>query len=508
VKDTIDVQLRPSGRTLQSEEGRPLLDALFDAGVEFPCGGRGRCRGCRVRAVEGGLPVTDDDARLFNPGELRDGWRLACRAVATPGLALELAQWEGPILTDDTPLEITPREGLGAAVDLGTTTLAAQLVDLRTGRVLAVKTALNAQARRGADLMSRLDFALSDCGAAELTGTIRGQVGGMIEALLDAVPNSSGALAEVVITGNTVMHHFFCGLDIRPLATHPFESRSDGGFEFSGGSLGWRGGAADARVHFLPCMGGFVGSDLLAGVLATRMHESYALNLLVDLGTNGEIVLGDRTGFLCASTAAGPAFEGARISCGMRAETGAIVEVKISDGGFVCRVAGGGRARGVCGSGILDAAACGLDLGRIRPNGRLASGVTLPLEGSIALTQGDLRELQLAKGAIAAGIRLLLNRRGASPEDVVKVWLAGAFGNYLNRSSAVRTGLLEFPADKISPAGNTSLLGAKLALFHGSAGDSQLEAARRRTRHVDLNLDPGFLDAFADAMSFPESNQP
>ena len=255
------------------------------------------------------------------------------------------------------------------------------------------------------------------------------------------------------------MHHLFCGLDIEPLSRYPFESERLGLQAFAPGELGWQ--LWNGRVvRFLPCLGGFVGSDLLAGILATRLSEGDELNGLVDLGTNGEIIIGNRRRILCASTAAGPAFEGARISMGMRAATGAISEVRLEGGGINCRVLGNVPPQGLCGSGLVDAVAAGLDLGKIQPTGRFANGIgSWELAAPVALTQSDIRELQLAKGAIAAGIRMLLDRFGTSAGELKKLYLAGAFGNYINRASAQRIGLINFPSEKVEAAGNTALLG-------------------------------------------------
>jgi uncharacterized 2Fe-2S/4Fe-4S cluster protein (DUF4445 family) len=229
------------------------------------------------------------------------------------------------------------------------------------------------------------------------------------------------------------------------------------------------------------------------------MDRSPNLNLLMDLGTNGEIVLGNRDRLLCCSTAAGPAFEGGRISSGMRAATGAISEVRAKDGRLECRVLGGGPARGLCGSGLVDAAAAALELGLIHPNGRLVSGERqIPIADAVALTQQDVRELQLAKGATAAGVDILLARWGASRDQVDRVYLAGAFGNYMNRSSAQRIGLVRFEPEQVRPAGNTALLGAKLALFH----DGDFGGLRRRVEHVALGADPEFHDRYIEGMAF------
>lgn len=510
---SVVVTLRPLGRTLPVERGTPLRDLLFAQGVEFPCGGRGRCKGCRIRVLAGELPATEEDARLLTVRELGDGWRLACQAAAEEDLILELEQWDATILTDTSAFDFTPRDGLGVAIDLGTTTLAGQLLDLRTGRVLAVRTALNAQARHGGDIVSRLDYAVHHGGNPVLQELIREQIRSLVGELLANASSAAIALRDVVLVGNTVMHHLFCGLDPTRLSVYPFESDTDKLQLLTAQQLGWHEApyapgsfriAPGTRIRFLPGLGSFVGSDLLAGILATRMHENQALSVLVDIGTNGEIVVGNCERLLCASTAAGPAFEGARISCGMRAATGAIAEVSLAEGRLNCRVIGRTAPRGICGSGLVDAVACALDLGLVQPDGKLAHGCDVPLTPSVSLLPVDIRELQVAKGAIAAGIRILLQQWGAKPADVGHVWLAGAFGNYINRASARRIGLLDFPPEKVVPAGNTALLGAKLALFNLPSEPGGYDSIRARVQHVPLNEDPRFVEVFVDEMRFPE----
>ena len=491
------------GRRVQVERGTPLPDVLFTLGVEFPCGGQGRCRGCKVRIIAGDLPLNEAQRNRLAPAEIAAGWRLACQGRAEQDLVLELAQWDAAILADDTVFEYTPREGWGIAVDVGTTTLVAQLVDLRNGRVGGVQTALNAQAQHGADIMSRVEFALADRGGL-LTRLIRDQIGGLILELMAGKPEAQSGLRQIILVGNTVMHHLFGGVDVEPLSHYPFAPVNDGMQVFAASDLGWPA-AGSPTVRFLPCLGGFVGSDILAGVLATRLHESAGLVSLIDLGTNGEIAIGNRERILCASTAAGPAFEGARISMGMRAATGAIAEVGLEQGRLWCRVLGSEAPRGICGSGLVDAVAAGLELGWIQPNGRLANGAkSLSILPPVILTQPDVRELQLAKGAIAAGIRVLLAQWGASLAEVERVYLAGAFGNYINRSSAARIGLLGFAPERIVPAGNTALLGTKLALFDPSVEGGDFAPWRRRIGHVCLSADPAFQDIYADEMRFPD----
>ena len=368
----IRLDLVPLGKTVRVPPGTSLQDVLFPLGTEFPCGGRGRCRGCRIRVLEGNLPVTPEDERALTSAERDAGWRLACRARVQGDLRLELAQWETPVLADDTPFEFQPQPGVGAAVDVGTTTLVVQWVDLMTGSVRGVRTALNPQAQHGADVMSRVEFALQPEGALRLRDLVRQEIGRLL-ASLAAESAADKTVQRIVLTGNTVMHHLFSGLSVEPLSRHPFESPTDGLQRFEAGELGWPL-PGNPSVFFLPCLGGFVGSDILAGIVATRLHESDTLAGLVDLGTNGEIVLGHRGGLLCASTAAGPAFEGARITHGMRAASGAIAGVTHRDGTLEVRVLGDGPPRGLCGSGLVDAVAVGLDLGRILPSGRLREG--------------------------------------------------------------------------------------------------------------------------------------
>ena len=494
------LKLSPAGLELEVPSGTRLQDVLFAQGVEFPCGGRGRCQGCRVKVRHGHLPAGAGEKKWLTPEQIAAGWRLACQHGVSDDLELELAQWEASILADQTAFAFTPGEGFGIAIDLGTTTIAAQLLDLQTGNVLAVQTALNAQARHGGDVMSRIEFAMNG-GRLELQRLIREQLGAMLAQLLAVAGESAPRapkLHRVVIVGNTVMHHLFCGVDLAPLAASPFQPEQPGRFQFSPRDLGWNLPAA-ATVDFLPCLGGFVGSDILAGIFATGLHESRELMALMDLGTNGEVVVGHRGQMLCTSTAAGPAFEGARIAQGMRAATGAISEVRVEDNFLSCRVIGGGEPRGLCGSGLVDAVAAGLELEWIHPSGRMANRREMPLAGSVKLLAADVRELQLAKGAIAAGLKILAGDLGATLADLTQVHLAGAFGNYISRASAQKIGLLRMPLDRVVPAGNTALLGAKLALFDAL---EKWDAVARRVAHVSLNEAESFQEIYLEEMRF------
>jgi uncharacterized 2Fe-2S/4Fe-4S cluster protein (DUF4445 family) len=455
-----------------------LADQLFAAGVEFPCGGESACGGCKVRVLEGEIPVTATMRLALSEEDLRDGWRLACCASAAGRVVVEVEQWSLPVLTDEAQVPIEPRAGRGAVIDLGTTTLVAQVVDLTSGEVLGVETALNPQARFGADVMSRLQFERTQPG--EMGRVIREALGHML---------GPEPLREVLIAGNTAMHHLFCGLDVEALMHAPFLSPELGGRRFADWELGWPGPAV-----FLPCLGGFVGSDLLCGIVATHLDQATRPGALFDIGTNGEVVVGSRQGIVCASTAAGPAFEGGRIGAGMRAGTGAIDSVHVRGGALECHVIGGGGARGVCGSGLVDAAACGLALGLIAANGRLTNAERrLPLAGGVTLLQSDIRELQLAKGAMAAGLRMLAG--GAE-----KLHLAGAFGNYIRQASARAIGLL--PENlAVDPVGNSALRGARMLLLAPSTRHARLRAIAQLVRHVELASDPNFEELYAAGMA-------
>ncbi len=502
MRTRVRLTLFPLKKIIEVEHGTPLRDVLFPHGVEFPCGGRGRCKGCRIRVISGDLPITPPQQRMLSEHELGAGWRLSCQCQANEDLTLELGQWEASVLSDDVVFSFSPRAGMGIAIDVGTTTLVAQLLDLTTGTVVSVRTALNPQARYGADIMSRVSAAVLDGSQPKLVELVRKQIGKMIGGLLDSTDASSSQVRQVVLVGNTVMHHLFSNLDVAPLSYYPFESPHLGLQQFTSRQIGWDI-PGDPPVLFLPCPGGFVGSDILAGVVATGLHENPAYTCLIDLGTNGEIVMGNRDRILCCSTAAGPAFEGAGISRGMRASTGAISEVSVSEGKLACSVLGHVPPRGICGSGLVDAVAGMLELGMVRSDGLISgdtdSAMVCP---PIALTQLDIRQLQLAKGAIAAGVRILLREMGISTDDISSVYLAGAFGNYVNSESARRIGLLSFREDQIVPAGNTALRGAKMALFLEPQVSADLQ---KKMLHIGLSSDPEFQDIFVEEMGFPDS---
>ncbi len=501
-KHVVTVTLLPSGRSMEVVAGTRLHEVLVAHGGESPCGGNGTCRGCRVKVVQGSCPVTERQRELLLPRELREGWRLACQCMLTEDVAVLQAAAPAVVLVDDAVDRFIAEAGYGIAADIGTTTLAVQLVDLQNGRVRGLRTALNPQATLGADIMSRLEAA-GRGEAAALTASIRQCVGDMIAALLQQYDVPASHLKRVFLVGNTVMHHLFCGLSVEPLSHVPFET-TDGGLSILPSSSTFSFLCDNTEVVFLPCLGGFVGSDILAGTAAVQLLQAQGLTLLVDLGTNGEIVLGQGGVALCASTAAGPAFEGARISCGMRAGEGAIWRVTDERGELRADVIGNCEPVGICGSGLVDAVAAAVRLGLVTSTGRLKDGRLLNVAPGVTLTQADIRQLQLAKAAVSAGIAVLLERWGTEHGRVETIFLAGAFGNYISIPSAIQIGLFPCGADRITAAGNSALRGARKLLCAGDKRLDQAELVVASVQHIPLAADPAFLDYYVDQMSFPQ----
>jgi len=296
-------------------------------------------------------------------------WRLACLSNCTSDITLEVEQFNHLILADESEFEFIPQKGFGIAVDLGTTTLVAQLVDLSSAKVLAVETMLNPQVRFGADLISRIQACL-DGKATEMTGMIRSAIGSMIEQMLQ---KHKVELRKIAIVGNTAMQLIFSNCDVSPLAMYPFNTENLTNKFFIPEELGWKFQVKET-IQFYPSIGSFVGSDILAGIVATGLHRKEMYSALIDLGTNGEIVIGNKNQIVCASTAAGPAFEGTNISMGMRAVTGAISSLCQNEGHIEASVIGKTTAKGICGSGLIDAVAILRNLDFIGMFGEINSG--------------------------------------------------------------------------------------------------------------------------------------
>lgn len=490
-----NIQLQPLGKTIQVSDQTPLIDVLHEFGIEFPCGGKGTCGKCKVKLLNGEIEISEIHHQKIDLLGLSSEWRLACYSNCTSDITLEIEQFNHLILADESEFEFVSESGFGVAVDLGTTTLVAQLIDLSTSKVLAVETALNPQVKFGADLISRVQACL-DGNAGEMTRLIRLSIGNMIELLLQ---KQDVEIKRISIVGNTVMQLIFSNCDVSPLSGYPFQTNDLESKVFDSIELGWDFNVKE-KILFLPSIGSFVGSDILAGIAATGLYLKENYTVLIDLGTNGEIVVGNKQQIVCASTAAGPAFEGTNISMGMRAITGAISSINLIGDKLVANVIGNVTPKGICGSALVDAIAIFRELDLIGSFGEINSGdTTIPLIGKVTLTQKDINEFQLAKAAIAAGLEILCNTLSIRLLEIQEVYIAGGFGNYINIQHLIETGMIELPGKKIHKMGNTALIGAKMFLF---LNEEIAKEILSKTRHINLESDPNFQNIYVDKMLF------
>jgi len=425
----------------------------------------------------------------------------------------------------------TSKDAYGVAIDLGTTTLVCTLFDLATGAEMGVSSRMNPQVAFGDDVISRISRIRENHGAlAEMQHAVLKTINSMIRGLGEEAGVDLRYVYEVAIAGNSTMQQVICGLDPSALGEVPFVQTFDGALTIPAQAMGLAA-SPEAEVFVFPQIGGFVGGDTVAGMLAAGLEEIQTPTLLVDIGTNGEIVLAHNGVMQATSTAAGPAFEGARIAQGMRATAGAIEKVVIRDD-VLLNVIGNTRPAGLCGTALIDAVAELLRKGIIDETGRIlppdeapatlrdnlrrrlvtqdgqTNFLLVPAEDAasgepVFLWQKDVRELQLATGAIRAGINILLRRVGLKPDDLGNVLLAGAFGNFIRRNNARRIGLLpQVPCGRIQFIGNAASLGAKLALLSAPERE-RAERLRVKAEHIDLSLDPEFQMEFGNAMMFP-----
>lgn len=417
----------------------------------------------------------------------------------------------------------------GLALDIGTTTVVGALVNLNTGAVAAVASALNGQAAYGADVISRASYVMMEPdGLATLQTRIVGTINTLLQGLLAASGVARENVYEAVAVGNATMLHILLGIDPEPISVAPFIPAVAEPVVLPAGDIGLQL-HPQARLSTLPHLGAYVGADIVGGILATGIgrEKDEKLRLYIDVGTNGEIVLGTSRRTLATAAPAGPAFEGAQIQCGMRASEGAIEGVEIGDDVRLQVVGGNVRPIGICGSGLVDAVAQLVECGLVDASGRLlrpeeARGrvhdsllkrlvevgglraflLSTPEEG-IVLTQPDIRALQFAKGAIAAGVAVLMSRLGVTDDDLHEVLLAGSFGSYINPASARTIGLVPWlPIERIVAVGNAAGEGAKIALL----SFRERQAANRIpefVEYVELSGRPEFNDIFTEALAFP-----
>lgn len=541
-EDSFEVSFPDAGREAPVRAGATVMDAALLCGVwiDAPCGGGGECGKCLVRVAGEVSPPTAAEEELLGRELLDQGLRLACQATVTGPCRIEPqgeVSWAAgkarlagrSLLAVDLPSLLSrsfAAPPLGAALDVGTTTLCVSLVDLTTGTRLGVSSAENPQTRFGADVMTRIERCRKDPGALErMHQDVLFSLNGLLDRLASAAGRPVETVERLVMVGNTTMLHLALGEDPSPLGSYPFKPRISGPVDINASEAGVAA-SSGARLLAPPVLSGFLGADILAVILASGIADRGKNSLVVDLGTNGEIALGGRGRVVACSAAAGPAFEGAQVSSGMRAVPGAI-ESFSRDGLLTPHVLGGGVPRGICGSGLLDAVAALLDAGLLSGSGRLSpaqaaqphapgriretgSGREFLLAPGteITLTQEDVRQVQLAKGAIGAGIQVLCSLADLRYEQVEQVELAGVFGSLLRPGSAVKVGLLPREmGGRIHSAGNAALTGAEMVLASETRWDKACEMAGA-VEVVELSGYHRFEKAFIENLSFQGVTSP
>lgn len=487
--------------------GTNLMDLLHreNLPLDFPCGGNHSCGKCRVQIDGAVSPMTKKERKLLSDAPAP--MRLACftQILGDCRLRIESAG-ERAIATDyfanGAALDPLYPGEYGAAIDIGTTTIAAYLFARTDKDPLAVYGEMNEQGQYGADVLTRIAYAASH-GVSLLQEAVCSQIGRMLQHLCAQAQITPAQLSGACVTGNTTMLHLATGLDPYSLSQAPFQPVSVFGEtrhlpipSFS-----------HMRVYLPRCISAYVGADITCSILASDILRKEGNILMVDIGTNGEMALkcGDR--LLCCATAAGPAFEGAGISCGSSASAGAISAVKLDgDGRFACQVIGAQPPASICGSGLIDAIACMLDAGTIEYRGRFKKGADnfLELAPHVRVTLPDVRQVQLAKGAIRAGIDTLLDAAGVDCSQLDQIVLCGGFGSYMNPISAERIGLIpEGTAQKAVAIGNAAGTGAGWML----QSQVQIEQAMQfvqKAEVIELSVSDFFKSRYIQAMNFPK----
>ncbi len=518
-------------RTILTAPGESLMTAMIREGyyISAVCGGKGRCGKCKVQVISGEAFISDEDRKVFTEQELEDGWRLSCTLYPTDDLEImftlnDEAQFQAvtefqhqensntgnPDKTENFKGSVEETDeaydmAYDIAVDIGSTTIAFAAVSAKTGEILASFARINSQRKYGADVISRIKASV-DGEKQELKTCIQNDLQHGISRLQMELP--AYELRKIILSGNTTMGHLLMGYDCQSLGVYPFTPVN---IDFiCGTSDQMIGIAKEAETELLPGISTYVGGDIVSGMYACGFDSAEEISLLIDLGTNGEMALGNKERILVTSTAAGPAFEGGNITWGTGSIPGAICSVQIEDRtAGICTI-GNEQPTGICGTGVVETAAELLRTELIDETGLLDEDYFddgFPLgtsaDGSeIVFLQKDVREIQLAKAAVRAGIETLLLRYGAKKEEVKRVYLAGGFGYRLNTEKAVAIGMIpeEF-ADRIEAVGNSSLAGA-VRYAGDPAGKGKLQKLTAVSEEISLSSDKDFNELYMEHMMF------
>lgn len=491
--------------------------------IDAPCNGNGKCGKCKVYATGNLNDITPVEEKLLSQEEIDASIRLACMTYPTGDCEVKLinnnsysVQTDGTSVKYDINSRISSDNAVGIAVDIGTTTVACYFYELKTGKLLYTASGLNEQRSFGADVISRIESCMNENdGRQLLKNSIVYELNEFIDEFSSKTKIKSCNIKDAFIAGNTVMLHLLCGLDASSIAVSPFTPSSLFGNDINAKTLGLEI-SDDANVYIADCVASYVGGDITAGLLSCDADKFEKPCIFIDIGTNGEMALGDKNGFVCCATAAGPAFEGAHIKYGVGGINGAISKVYIENNEIKCSTINNVKPIGICGSGLIDAISCMLELEIIDETGRLDEDeipdkyadrlkddeFIIDTESGISITQKDIREVQLAKSAIAAGINTLLYKSGLKINDIDKVIVAGGFGSFIDKKSACDIGLL--PKEKLDSThaiGNAAGMGAIKALL------SQTELKKIKTitamcDYFELSGDSFFQDEYVEQMMF------
>ena len=484
------ITVLPANKILTASDGENLLQLLRqnNCAPDAPCGGNGTCGKCLVY--------------------INSQKSLACQTVIHNDMTVRIPDSSAIQIMDhglDQHIQPDGQDRYVLAYDIGTTTIVCYLLDGSSGQELAYESILNPQTAYGADVISRIEYVLQN-GPSEIQSCITDALSELARKVADKAGISASEITLACVVGNTAMHHLFLGIDPAPLTTPPYMPKVSNAMEIPAAPL--LPVHPEGKLRILPNIAGFVGADTVSCMTALRFDQLEELTLMIDIGTNGEMVLGNKDRLACCSTAAGPAFEGAKIECGMRGAAGAVDHVEYKDGKWTYTTVGNAAPVGLCGSGLIDLVAQLYKAELIDEGGHLESGqetpgvfVLVPPEEAgndkgVYLTQKDVGEVQLAKAAIAAGIESLEQELGITEDQISKVYIAGAFGNYMNPQSACEIGMIPFHLkDKIIPVGNAAGEGAKIALIN----EEELlyaDKLAKKISFVELAASEDFQDCF------------
>lgn len=503
--------------TISCKPEESLLEALVSSEiyVSAPCGGHGTCGKCKIQLCDGSLPITSSDRQFFSNEELEKGYRLSCKAYPTEDCGIVLLQnkeEQFEVLGAKAQSQIDLRQIQGDvafAIDIGTTTIAISLIMLDGKTIVDTYTTVNHQRAYGSDVISRIQ-ASNEGKSEELRKSIQKDLTEGMNHLIKQYQIKEDQIIYITIACNTTMGHLLLGFSCKNLGVVPFTPVDISLMKHSFVEIFGVEQYSNVEVIFLPGISTYVGADIVSGIYACGMNQQEEYCVLIDLGTNGEMAIGNQNGFLVTSTAVGPAFEGGNITWGMGGVPGAISGVELKDDDVTITTIGNQPPLGLCGTGVIEAVAELVKQELIEDTGLLDEDyfedgfllATTDDGDEIVLTQKDIREIQLAKSAVRAGLEVLIKRAGITYDKVKKVYIAGGFGFKINQEKATVIGM--FPEElqgKIEAVGNTSLMGA-IKYLHQGKNDDILEKIAEKSQEINLSMDKDFNELYVDYMFF------